>query len=135
MSVRISESILQVFNPATGEDISSIPMTTIKKLKSILQKANSAAEEYNFSSFYVRQKLMKQFQKGIVQHLDDFIDIICSETGKKEVEGLMEVFISLELLQYSSRHLYEALGKRSRRVGILKTKKAWVEYELSLIHI
>ena len=41
----------------------------------------------------------------------------------------MEVFISLEHLHQSSRNLNDALGKEVRRVGILKTKKAWVEYE------
>jgi len=129
MSVRISESTLQIFNPATGEDISSISMTPISELKTILQNATNEAEWYNFSSFFHRQKLMKKFQKGIVQHMDDFIKTISSETGKKEIESLMEVFISLEHLQKSSWHLYEALGKRSRRVGILQTKKSWVEYE------
>jgi acyl-CoA reductase-like NAD-dependent aldehyde dehydrogenase len=61
--------------------------------------------------------------------MDEFIETICSETGKKSVEGLMEVFISLEHITQSLNHHYEALGKRSRRVGILKTRKAWVEYE------
>ena len=129
MSVRISESTLQVFNPATREDISSIPMTTVLELQTILQNTKSAASYYNFSSFSQRQKLMKKFRKGIVGRIDDFIETICSETGKKEVEGLMEMFVSLEHLQQSSKHLYKALGKKSRWVGTLKTKKAWVEYE------
>ncbi|SVD96821.1 uncharacterized protein METZ01_LOCUS449675, partial [marine metagenome] len=87
MSVRISESTLQIFNPATGEDISSISITPISELKTILQNAKNEADWYNFSSFYHRQKLMKKFQKGIVQHMDDFIKTISSETGKKEVES------------------------------------------------
>ena len=129
MSVRISESTLNVFNPVTGKNISSIPMTTIPDLHSILKIAVEASDRYNISSFYHRQKLIKKFRRSIVQHMDDFIKTICNETGKKEVEGLMEVFISLEHMQQSSRHLYEALGKRSRRAGILKTRKVWVEYE------
>jgi len=129
MSVRILESTLQVFNPATKEDISSISMTSSSELHAILQNAKKSADSYNFSSFFLRRELMNKFRKGIVQYMDDFIQIICAETGKKEIEGLMEVFISLEHLQQSSRHLYEALGKRSRRVGLFLTKKAWVEYE------
>ena len=129
MSVRISESTLHIFNPATGDDISTIPMTSISELNAIFKSIKQAAEKYNVSSFFYRQNLMKKFRKGIVQHMDEFIATICSETGKKEVEGLMEVFIALEHLNHSSRYLYEALGKKSRRTGILKTKKAWVEYE------
>jgi len=129
MSVRISNNTLEVFNPATGEDITSLHMTSLPELDSIFNTAKKAAESYNYSSFYRRQKLTTQFRKGIVQHMDEFIETICSETGKKPVEGLMEVFISLEHLNQSSQHIYEALGKRPRRVGILKTRKAWVEYE------
>ena len=129
MSVRISNNTMEVFNPATGDDLTQISMTTTHDLESILQKAKTVAEKYNYSSFYRRHKLMTQFRKEIVRRMDDFIDTICSETGKKPVEGLMEVFISLEHLKQSSKHLYEALGKRSRRTGILKSRKAWVEYE------
>ena len=89
---------MEVFNPATGDDLTQISMTTTHDLESILQKAKAVAEKYNYSSFYRRQKLMTQFRKEIVRRMDDFIDTICSETGKKPVEGLMEVFISLEHL-------------------------------------
>ena len=129
MSVRISNSTLNVYNPSTGKDITSIPMTSIQDLQSILIKAKESAMLYNFSSFYHRHALMNQFRKGIVRNMDEFVDTICSETGKKAVDGLMEVFIALEHLKQSSRSLYEALGKRKRRVGILKHKKAWIEYE------
>ena len=94
MSVRISNNTMEVFNPATGEDITNISMTTLQELDSILQKAKIEAEIYNYSSFFRRQKLMTQLQKGIVRRTDEFIDTICSETGKKADEGLMEVFIN-----------------------------------------
>ena len=129
MSVRISNNTMEVFNPATGEDLTQISLTTLQDLESTLQIAKTASADYNYSSFYRRQNLMTRFRKGIVRRMDDFIETICSETGKKPVEGLMEVFISLEHLKQSSKHLYEALGKRSRRSGILKARKAWVEYE------
>jgi len=129
MSVRISNNTLEVFNPATGEDLTQFSMTSVQELDSILQTAKAEAENYNYSSFFRRQKLMTQLQRGIVRRTDEFIDTICSETGKKADEGLMEVFISLEHIKQSSHHLYEALGKRNRRSGILKTRKAWVEYE------
>ena len=47
MSVRISNNTMEVFNPATGEDITNISMTTLQELDSILQKAKDGAESYN----------------------------------------------------------------------------------------
>ena len=52
MSVRISESTLHIFNPATKENISSIPITTELELQTILNNARDAASHYNFSSFF-----------------------------------------------------------------------------------
>ncbi len=129
MSVHISNELLQIFNPVSGEELSTIPITPLEGLESILKTAKTKAEAYNFSSFFRRQKLISQFRKELVKNMDAFVDTICKETGKKEVEGLMEVFISLEHLSFAVKHLYEALGPQKRRSGLLITKKAWVEYE------
>jgi acyl-CoA reductase-like NAD-dependent aldehyde dehydrogenase len=77
MSVRISNNTMEVFNPATGEDITNISMTTLQELDSILQKVKTGAEKYNYSSFFHRQKLLSQFRKGIVKRMDEFVDTIC----------------------------------------------------------
>ena len=58
MSVRISNNTLDVFNPATGDDITSVPITSLSELDPILNFSNKTAERYNFSSFYHRQKIM-----------------------------------------------------------------------------
>ena len=60
MSVRISNNTLEVFNPATGEDLTQFSMTSLQELDSILQTAKAGAKNYNYSSFFHRQKLMKQ---------------------------------------------------------------------------
>ena len=52
MSVRISNNTMEVFNPATGEDITQISMTNLQDLESILQKAKATAENYNYSRFF-----------------------------------------------------------------------------------
>ena len=62
MSVRISNNTMEVFNPATGEDITNISMTTLQELDSILQKAKTEAGKYNYSSFFRRQKLLSQYR-------------------------------------------------------------------------
>ena len=129
MTTKISNKTLNVFNPATGKELESIKMTSPSELESILNIAKEQAFDYNLSSLFYRKKLIDQFRNGIVKSLNKFINIICNETGKKEFEALMEVFISLEHMLRASKHIYEALGKNTRRVGLLKTRKAWIEYE------
>ena len=129
MSVRMANNIMEVLSPATGQELARIPITSIDELESCLNIAREGADKYNFSTFYYRQNLMKKFRKAIVKRSDDLVETICSETGKKTIEGLMEVFISLEHLKESTKYLYESLSKQSRRSGTMKTRKVWVEYE------
>ncbi len=129
MSVKINKNFLEVYNPATGKNFASVPMTSMSDLNTILDVAELAAKKFNYSSLSYRRKLVNRFMKSIANHKDGFVEIICNETGKKKVEAITEVFIALEHLKQLSNHLYEALGKQSRRVGILLTRKVWVEYE------
>ena len=96
MSVRISGSKLNVYNPSSGKEMISISITSKQELQEILVKANQAANHYKYASFSHRKKMIRKFRKGIVKRMDEFIEIICNETGKKEIEALMEIFIALE---------------------------------------
>ena len=129
MSVKIIESNLNVYDPLTGKEITSIPMTSNQELDEIFLRAKKSANYFNHSDIFIRKAIIKKFKKGIAIHVQDLVDVICLETGKKEIEALMEVFISLEHLQESLRNVNKYLGKNVRRSGILKTKKVWVEYE------
>ena len=129
MSSRIKKDTIEVYNPSTGEELGTIKKNSLSDLNSIFIKSQNAAKKYNYSNLYFRKKIITRFRRGIIQNLDNLINIICNETGKKHFEAIMEVFISLEHIKESTNFIYESIGKKSRRVGILKTRKAWVEYE------
>ena len=118
-----------VHNPISNEVIGEVPITSSKEINFKLDIAHEISEKYNLSSLFQRQKILKMFRLGILNNMDQIIRIICSETGKKYDEGLIEVFISLEHLKNTTENLFEALKKEYRRVGVFKTKKAWIEYE------
>ena len=66
MSVRIENQNLHVFNPATGEDIQSITITSLKEMDDILNIAKTKAEEFNFSSISHRHRLITKLRKKLV---------------------------------------------------------------------
>ena len=61
--------------------------------------------------------------------MDDFIHIICSETGKKYEEGLTEVLTSAEYMKYAVKILHSALKNERRKTNltcvILKMNLIW----------
>jgi len=129
MSVRIENNILHIFNPATGEDIDSIESTSPDKVNEIIDTASEIAKTYNRSSFFERTKYINCFRKTLVSRMDDFIDIICKETGKKYEEGLTEILTSVEYMKYAVKILPKALKTEKRKTGILFNKRASVYYE------
>ncbi len=129
MSVRIKNDILYIFNPATGEDIDSIESTSLDKVDKIINFASEKARTYNQSSFYDRTKIINNFRKALVSNMDNFIDIICKETGKKYEEGLTEILTSVDYMKYATKIVSKALRPEKRKTGILFNKKASVHYE------
>ena len=129
MSVRIEKNILHIFNPATGENVGSIESTPPDKVNEIINIASEIARTYNQSSFFERTKHINCFRKAIVSRMDDFIAIICKETGKKYEEGLTEILTSVEYMKYAAKILSKALKPSKRKTGILFNKRASIFYE------
>ena len=129
MSSRLVNNKLEVFNPANNKIIETINITSKSQFEATMNKAALSAKKYNYSSVHERKIIISNFRKGIVKYLDDFIDVISNETGKKPLEAMMEVFIVLEFIRQSSKYVHRALDKKKCRVGLLKTRKAWIEYE------
>jgi len=128
MSCRLTEKYIEVFNPATGEDLENVPITTPKEIDVILASSKQFTDWGDFS-VKARGKVIQKFQHEVVKEMDNFIETICSETGKKSPEGLLEVFTSLGHVKESIKIARRTLKKDKRSVGLMKTKKAWVQYE------
>ena len=63
MSVRISNNTLEVFNPASGEGLENLAITSLDELASITAVSKNAAKSYNLSSFSQRRELLKLYRK------------------------------------------------------------------------
>ena len=70
----------------------------------------SAVENWNEWKPSVQNKT-----KSLIQNMDDFIDIICKETGKKYEEGLTEILSSVEYMKYAVKILPSTLKPKKRK--------------------
>lgn len=129
MSCNLKENVIEVFNPTNGQHIKEIPITTDNQFKKIIEKSLKSKNSWNNSTPEFRKKLIKKFRKAIIQNMDLFIETICSETGKKKFEGMLEVYTSVEHMKHSEKLLSKIFKKKNRSVGTLLTKKAWTELE------
>ena len=103
MSCKIDNEKITCFNPSTGNVIKIIDITTKPQFNNICNKAFKIKEEWNQSSPKERSQIIRKFRKAIILKMDDFIDIICKETGKKPFEGMLEVFTSAEHMKNAEK--------------------------------
>src|SRR5215210_2513686 len=79
---------IPVENPATGEVIATVPLTSPDEVKAIVARARAAQPAWEGLGFDGRGKLLRRAQKWVVDNGDRLVDTIVSETGKTHDDAL-----------------------------------------------
>jgi acyl-CoA reductase-like NAD-dependent aldehyde dehydrogenase len=83
---------IPVENPATGEIIRTVPVTSPAELEAMVARARAAQPGWEAMGFEGRGKVMRRAQKWLIDNADRVIDTIVSETGKtREDAQLAEI--------------------------------------------
>src|SRR5262249_33724594 len=85
----VSLTEIPVENPATGEVIRTVPVTTPEELAVMATRARAAQPEWEALGFEGRGKALKRAQKWLLDHADQVADTIVSETGKAREDALL----------------------------------------------
>lgn len=121
---------LEVFNPATGEKIADVPITPPEEVGAAVSRARQAFQLWRQCSVAQRARYLYAARDWIVDHQDDVIKTICSETGKPRTEALVaEVFYCCDLLGFYAKNSERFLKDEVRSPHLLKTKRVFVVYQ------
>mmetsp|Transcript_72837 Transcript_72837/g.126432 ORF Transcript_72837/g.126432 Transcript_72837/m.126432 type:complete len:470 (+) Transcript_72837:51-1460(+) len=94
--VEVEDGKLVVKNPASGEEVGRVPMTTPEELDSIVAKAKAAQLAWSLKPLKERSELIKAACKKLGEVQEDLQNIIVAEMGKvitearSEVEGVVD---------------------------------------------
>ncbi len=123
-----SESIIQSFNPATKQLLGEVPATTADELQSAIARAKSAQPEWGATSLKTRAEILTSIRKAIAKQGKPVAQLIADETGKTEWEGWIEVLQTMEHFRTITLLGPKVLKRERRSAGVLKTKRAYVNY-------
>jgi acyl-CoA reductase-like NAD-dependent aldehyde dehydrogenase len=84
-----SEDTIAVENPATGEVIRTIPVTTPAELAAMVERARAAQPAWEALGFEGRARVLRRAQKWVTANQQRLIETIVSETGKTWEDALM----------------------------------------------
>jgi|SRR5688572_2075167 succinate-semialdehyde dehydrogenase/glutarate-semialdehyde dehydrogenase len=130
-------------NPATGEEIGRLRITSPEEVRESVERARAAFLKWKVTPFAERRGLVMKTREVILSEMDEIAHLISDESGKPFGEAIaMEIAPVLDLMQYFARNaakmlrptrvsigLYGLLGRSSKLVyhplGVIGVIPAW----------
>lgn len=102
-------NVNEVFNPATGGLIDTVPDSTVDDVVSAVNLAKSAQAKWESVSLYERGQNLVKFAKIVKESKEDLANVLSEESGKALKESLEELELlygtTLSLVE-RAKHLY-----------------------------
>lgn len=116
-SMAVTAKELISTNPATGEELGRVPITSSEDVATAVANAREASRMWALTHFEERAQLVMHAREIILSEMDEIAKLISAETGKPVSEAIsMEIVPVLDLMQFFARKAKKIL--RPRRVGI-----------------
>lgn len=120
--------VIKKFNPATGEHLWDVPVMSGAQIEEEILKVKRAQPSWAQKSLKERAKILTVFRKKLVRRMDEFIEAISLETGKTRMDAAIEIFMTSNHLKYLCTRGLKYLKTERRSAGLMKIKKAYVNY-------
>src|SRR5699024_1698598 len=91
-----------VYNPATGEVIAHVPISTPEDVDDAVKHAHAAFEEWKEFPVPKRARVMFKYQQLLVDHWDELAELITIENGKNLKESKGEVQRGIENVEFAA---------------------------------
>ena len=126
------ETMLVPVNPATLEEVGSVPVTPPEAVREAVAVAEQAQAGWGRAPFAERSRLLRAVRTELLAAADEIASTIVAETGKPIVEAhTSELFVSLDHAAWLARHGPRVL--RGERVPLrepyLLHKRGRLRYE------
>lgn len=118
---------LTFVNPATGAVFGRLPMTPPDDVRRAMSEMRAAAPVWARKPPAERVRLLRRLQEVLIDARDEISDVINQDCGKSRQDALIEVFITVDLLNEYNRHTPEWLATREVSRGLYLFKRCLVE--------
>ncbi|NWQ43428.1 CoA-acylating methylmalonate-semialdehyde dehydrogenase [Bacillus sp. EB106-08-02-XG196] len=91
-----------VFNPATGEVIAKVPLSTEKDLEIAVESASSAFKSWGKTPVPRRARILFKYQQLLIENWEDLAKLITQENGKTYDDAYGEVQRGIECVEFAA---------------------------------
>ena len=119
ISVPSKENEIISYNPATGEEVGRVAVTSAEDVKEAVEKSRQTFQVWRKTAFAERKKIVMRAREIILAEMDEIARLISDESGKPVAEALsMEIAPVLDLMQYFAKNTEKLLKPRKIGIGL-----------------
>jgi malonate-semialdehyde dehydrogenase (acetylating) / methylmalonate-semialdehyde dehydrogenase len=107
-----SEKTEIVYNPATGEELSIVPLSTKEEVDHAVLVANEAFKTWSKVSVPKRARILFKYQQLLVDNWDELAKLVTKENGKSYSEAYGEVLRGIECVEFAAGAPTLMMGKQ-----------------------
>jgi methylmalonic acid semialdehyde dehydrogenase len=96
-----TRSLLDVYNPSSGEVISRVPLSEAAEVDTAVRAAREAFPAWSATPIKERVQVFYRYKSLLEKHLDELAALVTEENGKIENEARAEVLKSAELTEFA----------------------------------
>ncbi|WP_374017779.1 CoA-acylating methylmalonate-semialdehyde dehydrogenase [Paenibacillus thiaminolyticus] len=108
----ISGKTEPVYNPATGEMIAHVPLSSREELNEAAEAAAEAFKTWSRTAVPRRARIMFKYQQLLIEHWDELAKLITLENGKNYKEAYGEVQRGIECVEFAAGAPTLMMGKQ-----------------------
>jgi malonate-semialdehyde dehydrogenase (acetylating)/methylmalonate-semialdehyde dehydrogenase len=106
-----------VYNPATGEQIAELPLSTREEVNDAVAAAKTAVAEWGATPPLKRVKPMFRFKELLERNADEIVQTISREHGKTHADAAGELARGIDVVDFACGIPHLLKGEYSRNVG------------------
>ncbi|MBP7691180.1 MAG: aldehyde dehydrogenase family protein [Anaerolineales bacterium] len=122
-----AERELMFVNPATGAAFGRVAMTTPEAVCEAMAEMRAAAGVWGRKTPAERVAVLRRFQEVLIDARDEISDVINQDCGKSRQDALIEVFMTVDLLNEYNHHAPGWLRVQEVSRGLYVFKRCLVE--------
>ncbi|MED5053548.1 CoA-acylating methylmalonate-semialdehyde dehydrogenase [Anoxybacillus rupiensis] len=101
-----------VYNPATGEELAIVPLSTKEEVDKAVQAAHEAFQTWSQVPVPKRARLLFKYQQLLVEHWEELARLVTIENGKNYDEAYGEVLRGIECVEFAAGISTLMMGKQ-----------------------
>jgi len=124
-----SFQVIPVINPATGDEVGTVPATPPEEVAEVVARARAAQRRWAETSFSERAAIVRRFHDAILDASERTLDTLQDETGKTRRDALAELVTVAGTARYYLAHGEGHLADERRQPAVPGLTSARLSYK------